>query len=89
MTTKMTTTLTTPSATVTTQSTKTTTTCDTIVCDILGQPSCVPPPEICDGQIICDNGADEIPDIFPNNPNCKSKWKNYISIFMIAINMFK
>ncbi|CAF3360715.1 unnamed protein product [Rotaria sp. Silwood1] len=46
--------------------------CKTRLCFVLDVERCIPENEICDGEVFCDDGMDEIPSLFPSILKCQA-----------------
>lgn len=61
------------STTTTSRTTSATISCTTYTCIANNMPTCVPLEELCDGKILCDDSSDEIPELHIYAPNCTGK----------------
>ncbi|CAF2802982.1 unnamed protein product [Rotaria sp. Silwood2] len=46
--------------------------CKTRLCFVLNVERCIPENELCDGEVFCDDGIDEIPSLFPSIDKCQA-----------------
>ncbi|CAF4434294.1 unnamed protein product, partial [Rotaria sp. Silwood2] len=46
--------------------------CKTRLCFVLNVERCIPENELCDGEVFCDDGTDEIPSLFPSIDKCQA-----------------
>lgn len=58
------------------ETTTTTPFCETRLCFVSNVQRCIPPSEICDGEIYCDDRSDENGRYFPDDPKCKTTGMN-------------
>lgn len=54
------------------ETTTTTPFCETRPCFVSNVQRCIPPIEICDGEIFCDDRSDENGQYFPTDPKCQT-----------------
>ncbi len=45
--------------------------CNTRLCLVMNVERCIPEVELCDAEKYCDDGTDEISELFPGAPPCQ------------------